>query len=34
MNMTNDEYLNSDCYEEFTTGQRARMYSFWDTYRD
>ena len=23
----------STCYEEFTAGQRARMQSFWNTYR-
>ncbi|KAH7120585.1 metalloprotease [Dactylonectria macrodidyma] len=28
------DYSYDSCYEEFTAGQKTRMYSFWDTYRD
>ncbi|KAM5349397.1 hypothetical protein ACJ41O_005902 [Fusarium nematophilum] len=27
------DYSTDACYEEFTSGQEARMYSFWNTYR-
>ncbi|PKS05690.1 hypothetical protein jhhlp_007957 [Lomentospora prolificans] len=27
------DYSDDSCYEEFSTGQKTRMYSFWNTYR-
>ena len=27
------DYTDDACYEEFTPGQEARMYSYWNAYR-